>query len=343
VTEAAWIAAFAVAGVFLTGASGAARAADHVMVVRSADADEATAEIVTRAWAELNAGGVDATLVQCGPPPGACPPGTGHDGELTLAIASFREQGETITRVDVSVVGRAPSRDKRTVTFAEPAGGAKVIAIRAVELVHAALLEARDAADKPTAVAAVVDREVPSDRRRPSVPASGLSLGVALTTLRPLGGLSSGYGGIARLDWVDGYGFGLSALVGLPMFGATTETAFGRLSTYQTLFALEGTWRFRRRSVVQPYVSAGAGVYVVALKFGEAASDGRRRSDESYPAALLLLGGGVRRMFTERVAAFVDLEVAFASPHPSVELASGANASEADPSLLVSAGVAWDL
>jgi hypothetical protein len=204
---------------------GSASAAERVTVVRSGDGDVSTAEIATRAWAELNAGGVTATLVQCAPGVRACQPDPVRRGELTLAIASVRVADQTVTRIDVSLPGREAPRGERSLVFAEHDGDAKVIAIRAVELVRAALLEDDDKAATP-AVPAIADAELP-DRRRPRLP-PGLSAGAAVGTLQSLGGLSGGYGALLRLDWTGPRGFGVFALVSPPCSGAPRRRTWVR-------------------------------------------------------------------------------------------------------------------
>jgi hypothetical protein len=319
---------------------GSASAAERVTVVRSGDADAPTSEIATRAWAELNAGGVMATLIQCPRGTVTCQDDAARRGELTLAIVSIRLADETVTRVDVSLPGREPARGNRSTMFTQSGGDAKVIAIRAVELVHAALLEDRDEGAIPAPVPAIADSELPGSPRPASASGPGVSAGAALGTLQSLGGLSGGYGALLRMDWIGPHGFGLLALVSLPMFGPANQTANqGRVSVAQEVIAIEGVQRFRLDARVQPYLVVGGGIYALALRFVDPPIDAPSGTNGASAALLLAAGGGVQDALTDRVALFGELQGLLAGPSPRIRLPSGQQGTEVSPSLLTSIGL----
>ena len=333
-------AAIVTAAIATVARVGSGSAAERVTVVRAGDADTPTTEIATRAWAELNAGGVPATLVQCPPGVVACQADAARRGELTLAIVSVRRADEIVTRIDVSLPGRDPARARRSLEFGESVGDAKVIAIRAVELVHAAMLEVEDAAAVPAAVPAIADSELPGERPPRSQPPSRISAGAAIGTLQSVGGLSGGYGALLRMDWIGPRGFGLFALVSLPMFGAANQTTDqGAVSASQEVVAIEAVQRFRVDTPIQPYLAAGVGIYGLALTFGEPPLGATRAINETSAALLLLAGGGVQVALSGRVALFGELQGLFVTPSPTVRLPSGEGATKVSPSLLTSIGL----
>jgi hypothetical protein len=319
--------------------SGSAAAADRVTVVRAGDAEPPVTEVATRAWAELNAGGVAARLVECAPGAPNCPVGVDGRRELTLAVMSVREAGEIVTRVDVSVPGRGTAQARRTVSFAQPAADAKVIAIRAVELVHAALLEDAEEVASP-AVPAVEDGEVPGVRARLPPPYRPFRVGASLGTLRSLGGLTPAYGLVVRADWVGKRGLGVSVTATSPMFGEMNVTLLhGSVRTYEEVLAVQGVQRFRQDARFQPYLSAGAGAYAMTLRFGFPWGEAGMGKNETLVSALLLAGGGFDVALGARLMLTANVQVAFVNPQPAVRLDSGGLGTAGNPSLLMSLGL----
>jgi hypothetical protein len=340
----AWRGQAAALALGVTFAAGrGASAADRVTVVRAIDAGPPVTEVATRAWAELNAGGVEARLVACASDAVDCPAEAAGRRELTLAVISVWQAGETVTRVDVSVPGRGIASSRRTVSFAERAAEAKVIAIRAVELVHAALLDDAEETAAPAAPAAPAaeDVEVPGVRARPPPPPPGpFRASAALGTLRSLGGLTPGYGVVLRGERTGKRGFGVSILATSPMIGASNPSdVYGSVATYQEMIAVQGIQRFRQDARVQPYLSAGAGLYLISLRFGAAPDVVPRGRDETLASALLLAGAGFDVPLGRQLLLTADAQLAFASPHPGIRLSSGQTGTAANPSLLVSVGL----
>jgi hypothetical protein len=114
----------------------------QVTVLRPTGGDAALMEIATRAWAELNAGGIAAVLVDC--PAGAqpCPAMASPPAQRIISLTTFRRSGETITEVALTLAGHDRPSMRRSLTISDEATpDPKVMAIRAVELVNAMLLE----------------------------------------------------------------------------------------------------------------------------------------------------------------------------------------------------------
>jgi hypothetical protein len=99
-------------------------------------------EVATRAWAELNAGGIAAVLVDCPVGVRPCPTMASRASERFISLTTFRRSDETITEVALTLAGHdGPSMQRSLTVSDEATPDPKVMAIRAVELVNAMLLE----------------------------------------------------------------------------------------------------------------------------------------------------------------------------------------------------------
>jgi hypothetical protein len=114
----------------------------QVTVLRPTGGDAALMEVATRAWAELNAGGIAAVLVDCPAGMQPCPATVSPPAERVIGLTTFRRSGETITEVALTLAGHDRPSMRRSLTISDEATpDPKVMAIRAVELVNAMLLE----------------------------------------------------------------------------------------------------------------------------------------------------------------------------------------------------------
>jgi len=114
----------------------------QVTVLRPTGGDAVLMEVATRAWAELNAGGIAAVLVDCRVGVQPCPAMASPPAERVISLTTFRRSGETITEVALTLAGHERPSMRRSLTISDEATpDPKVMAIRAVELVNAMLLE----------------------------------------------------------------------------------------------------------------------------------------------------------------------------------------------------------
>jgi hypothetical protein len=307
----------------------------RVDVVRPDGADATMMEVATRAWAELSADGVPATLVDAG---GAVP---SDEKALALTVVTYRRLGEAVTDLELASGGRPPGTIRRTVVIGPDTADPKLLAIRAVEVVHGVLLEARAAVARRTApvVISAVDEESPDDPApwRPPPPPPRWAAGTGLALLGGLGGLGTAFGGLLRAGYYPPRGLGASLLAGAAAFGGALATTRGELSMHQELAAAELCYRFFAAHSVRPQIDVGVGAYHVGATFSAASP--QPSTSDSFWAAAVIGGAGVAAGIADHLELFVDTRLMIAYPHPEAPLGGGAMATGADPSLLVSLGV----
>lgn len=341
----------------------------RITVVRPVGGDADLVEIATRAWAELTASGVAATLLDCPAAADSCQTKPPPPGVSAITLATFRRSGETITEVTLRVAGHdRPIMRRSLVVSDEAAADPKVTAIRAVELVDAMLIEADSTSTLPPAAlprpAVAADDELPGyhlKRKidltdlgnaplpeqgvnpRPAFVPAGWSMGVGAAFLKGFGGLSGALGLLARGSYVGGRGLGLNALVAVAASDAATPTLDGDLTLLQELAALEVTYRFIQRARLSPYVALGGGGYHARASWGggpEMSFVRTRPGTASAVWALLLSGGaGAGLALGPELSLFVDARAVLAAPSPQAFDNQGHALKTADPSLLLSLGV----
>ena len=325
------------------GADEVVKGADEVVkvnVVRPALGDAAMIEVATRAWAELAAAGVPASLVDDDATPAA--DATDGEAEAVLTVATYRRLGETVTDLALSVPARADLAVRRTVVIAREPAEAKVLAIRAVEVVHGMLLEAGAAlarAEAPAGVVSAIDDESPGQPRFAGPPAAPprWTVGTGMTLFGSGGGLGDGFGGVLRAGYRPPGDLGVSVLVSAAAFGSAVATTRGTLSMDQALGIAELTYPVFARSRVRPEIALGAGVYHVGARY--AASAPPLTSGDSFWALALSGGAGVAVELVPSLELFFDARLLVAYPHPAAPIAGGAQATGADPELVASLGV----
>jgi hypothetical protein len=220
----------------------------------------------------------------------------------------------------------------------------RVLAIRAVELVHAALLEA--AAPPPPEASATVAPEPPAAPPPPRAPpapppppATELSVGIGGSLLGTAGGLGAAFGAVVFAEILGRRGLGVTALAGAAEAGGDVGTSHGVVETDQELLALEATLRLRRHAALQPRLVLGAGAYHLGAR-GEPApgSVGVLGKTQHVWAALAAGGAGLTLRIDRRLAVFADARALFTNPFPAVQRGDGV-ARGGNPSFLLSLGV----
>jgi hypothetical protein len=324
-----------------------AQAADRITkvnVVRPERADAAMMEVATRAWAELSADGVVTALVDPGsvlaPAAGVeRSGGRSGEGDVTLTVATTCRVGETVTELELAAPGLSV---RRTVVIARERADPKLLAIRAVEVVHGMLLEAAAVLERqqaPAGLVSVADVESP-DAPTPGGPApdpSRWAVGTGMLVLDSFGGLGAAYGASLQASLGRGDGVGVRLMFSGAGFGGETPTAKGTASIQQELAVLEATYRWRQGARLQPHVGLGVGLYHISAQFTRAG--GSSPTSDGFWAELISGGAGATTPIVGTVRLFADARLVLAYPHPVVVTATGSTLSAADPSLLLSLGL----
>lgn len=344
----------------------AARGAERsrVAVVRATGADPLLAEATTRLEAELAALGFEVVLVEptaggdarasveaahLTPPPIATL-ALSHEGTSAAAdvwVADGLTAKTSVRRIDVRDVSqdRAPS----------------VLAVRAVELLRASLLEATRPAkaaerreedgkkpgeappEKAKAVPNDVERFVDAGRNedafapRVDPKRAGLrgELGAALLT--SLSGSSPAFGPMLRV----GYGSDrLTGRIGViaPAFGAGVDGALGGASVRQELAVFELVTTFSAGSRFVAVLSAGAGVHHARVD-GSARAPFTSGAGDSW-GALAVGGAGVGVRLGDASGLLADVHALFRTPTFAVRIGNESFESRT-PELAATAGF-WE-
>ena len=336
----------------------------RVAVIRLSDSDPVMTEALTRLSAELGASGFDVVIVDGSrdadpralvesaklvPPPIATfvltRVGGGASAEVWVAD---QLTGKTaIRRVDVraSAEHDAPS----------------ILAIRAVELLRASLLEAAveptGSAPSPSSQGATPSAPLPSDVSRwmgpvapkgrgPSDTTRGFALGLGGAVLHSFAGVGPELGGYGRLGVRLGPTFGMRlTLVIAPLtLTPTAERAEGSVAVRQYLLELEGTAQFPIATRIAAIGSIGGGVYdLQATGHPADQSDPRAPvysgSDGSKVAIAIDAGGGLTFALGENSALVAELHALVTQPSPIITFAGKDVGQTGRPSLLGALGV----
>jgi hypothetical protein len=332
-------------------------ATTKVTVIRPTGSDLGLAEIATRAWAELNAGGIAATLLDCAGADDGCGTEAPPPGGNVITLRTFRRADETITEAALTPGGHDRPTVRRSLTVSdEAAADPKVMAIRAVELVNAMLLQVYTAAAENAAAlrrAAIADAEYPGQHRLADRDPVGIlvplpdqegrwSVGAGGSFLKGSGGLSEAFGFAIRVSRSITRRVGVSALLTEAPSRTDTATIDGSLALNQQLGALEVTARSFRIGRLIPHLAIGGGVYHANASWSGtppmhmlAMAGGPR----ALWAVLLSGGGGFTLALGGEMSLFLEARAVLASPNPVLYTNDGRQLKTADPSLLLSLGL----
>ncbi|WP_437490633.1 hypothetical protein WME75_14070 [Sorangium sp. So ce1014] len=326
----------------------AAAAASRVVIVEADADDPLVREAATRLRAELGAAGFEVVRVP------RARRGDAHDARDALeraaqdegafaAAAIFRSRAGATA--DLWIVDRVTQ--KTVVRTVEVSGAAapSVMAVRAVELLQASLLEANLLSTRaPPEGAAGGERvAVPDDVRRwmapvrrqagadPAAARAGMLAGVGveagLVALLSADGIGPALGPALRLSYGAGAGGGGGALpAGLaarltfagPALGPALEGVLGTVSVRQEMALLEAVWALETGTAVSPVLSAGLGGFHLFIS-GDPLPPLRSATGEVWSIAATF-GGGAGLRLTERAALLLDAHAIFAEPRAVVTL-----------------------
>lgn len=317
-----------------------ALAADHppVAVMKHQDADPVMVEVANRTQAELSASGFAAIMKDCARPASDCLSliAAQPHGRL-VGVATFRDGEQIATEVRVTGGGRAPAA--RRVSVQQNAAGpdeAAILAIRAVELVRALLLQTEVAAPvvkvaDPPAVDATRSSGPP-----PEVTAAvGWSIGGGGALLESTHGFSAAYALLLRAGYRGAGGLSGALMVAGPGFTFDQSTSSGAVRIRQELVALELGYAFRRDKPIQPRLTLGLGAHHVDVR----PADGRPLPEAIAFTVLASAGAGVLAIMGTYVALFFDAQAIFTEPNADDLVRGGARMRIGSPSLLMSLGV----
>ncbi|WP_438029264.1 hypothetical protein [Sorangium sp. So ce233] len=321
----------------------AAAAASRVAILE-ADADDALVrEAATRLKAELGAAGFEVVIVPLereGDVRAALERAAQDEGAFAAAAIFRSRAGAT---ADLWIVDRVTQ--KTVVRTVEVAGAAapSVMAVRAVELLQASLLEANllasrarpgGAAGGGVAVPDDVQRWMAPVRRQaaedPSAGRPGMFAGVGveagIAALQSAGGVGPSLGPALRLSYGGGptgsgvLPAGLAARLTFagPTLGPALEGALGTVSVRQEMAFLEAVWAFETGGAVSPVLSAGLGGFHLFIS-GDPLPPLRSATGEVWSVAATL-GAGAGLRLTERAALLLDVHAIVAEPRAVVTL-----------------------
>jgi hypothetical protein len=309
--------------------------------------DVALAEIATRAWAELNAGGIPARLLDCPVGQVPCPVEAPPAGQNAIVLRTFRQGDETITEAALTPAGHDHPTVRRSLTVDDQAEAEpKVMAIRAVELVNAMLLQVDAAAAENAASGRRgVDHEYPGQHlmvEKPVVEHPAIwKAGAGGSFLQGPGGLGAAAGFAIRASGTSDGHWGVSAILTEAPSLARTATLNGSLGLNQQLADVELTYRVLQRRRLRVQVGLGGGAYHVDASWtGLPAAGYQTVGTQAFWALLFSGGAGVELELGRRFSLFGEAHAVLAAPNPQVYYsATSRPLRTAAPSLLLALGL----
>jgi hypothetical protein len=326
--------------------AGAAAEASRVVLLEPTNQAAALREAFERTKAELGAAGFDVVvrpLVDASNPRPALEEAareTNAFAAVAISTASGsaaadiwvtdRLTGKTLIRsVDVRDVG-AESR-------------ASALAIRAVELLRASLVEAIHPPPPPATVPAPAPAPIPDDVSEwmadpVDSPLAGFALEIGGALLHGFDDLGPAGSPLLRLSYGADLGLAGRLTVAGPAFGARPEGPYGsavvrqEMATLELVYAPPVDWWG-----VQPLASAGFGAYHLHAR-GELEPPFVGQTDEVWSLAVRF-GVGLGYRFHPDVMALLDAELVLVVPRAVVTMAGEPIASAGAPSLSSSLGV----
>ncbi|WP_437310302.1 hypothetical protein [Sorangium sp. So ce388] len=324
----------------------AAPAASRVAIVEADADDPLVREAATRLRAELGAAGFEVVSVPRARDADArdvraALERAARDEGAFAAAALFRSRAGATA--DLWIVDRVTQ--KTVVRTVEVAGAAapSVMAVRAVELLQASLLEANLLASRPSPGGAAADSvAVPDDVRRWMAPVrrqaaadpaaerpgmlAGIGVEAGLAALQSTGGVGPALGPALRLSYGGGAAGGGVLPAGLaarltfagPTLAPALEGALGTVSVRQEMALLEAVWALETGGAVSPVLSAGVGGFHLFIS-GDPLPPLRSATGEVWSVAAAL-GAGAGLRVTERAALLLDAHAIFAEPRAVVTL-----------------------
>jgi hypothetical protein len=326
----------------------AARAAPaKVALVREPSPSPVGQKALTRLRAELIAAGFEVTEIE-------------RQGD-DVREAAEAEAGEGVFAT-VAIVPRSGSADiwvadrvtgKTTVRRIEARPGAgrdvaSILAVRAVELLQASLLEAMEPPPREEPQVAASSTEprsapVPADvsawmhaRRVPSEARFGLQAGLGV--IHSFDGIGPAFLPVLGFSYRLAPPLVAAIRAGGPAFTADLQTPEGSIAVRQGFAALELAYEFSLSSPpLRPFVVGAVGAY--RLDVVGAATPPYQGESGNIFAVMFAAGPGARLRLGERVAVLTDVRLLILAPQPVVRAAEQTVATMSRPSLFGQIGI----
>jgi hypothetical protein len=246
-------------------------------------------------------------------------------GGLAEIWVTDRLTGKTVVR----------TIDVRSETAAEQP---RILAIRAVELLKASLVEAIDPATREQPKARELPYDVVGWLAPPAGPLEGIGVHLGVGLLTGFDGVGPAGAPVLRVSYgVSGGLTGRLSFAG-PAFGAGIDGPIGTARVREELATLElGYAPAVDWAGFTPTLWLGGGAYHLHAK-GELGPGFAGQSDDVW-AALALAGAGIGYRPSERITLMLDAAALFTFPRVAVAMAGEPIATTGRPSLLASLGV----
>jgi hypothetical protein len=320
-----------------------AEAASRVVILDPAlDRGEpgALAEALTRTRAELASEGFEVVVR---------PRPRGDDPRKVLERVATEEQADAAIALEgegglaeIWVTDRLTGKTLvRTldVRGEDPAEQPRVLAIRAVELLKASLVEAIAPATREQPRRKELPPEVQAWLAPPMGPLDGVAVHLGAGLLTGFDGIGPAGTPVLRVSYGTSSGLAGRLTLAGPAFGAGLEGPLGVARIHEELGALELVyapgvdW-----AGFTPIVWLGAGAYHLHAR-GELAAGFEGQSDDVW-AALAEAGAGIGYRVGDQVTFVLDAGLVFTFPRVSLAMGGESIATTGRPSLLSSLGVA---
>jgi hypothetical protein len=322
-----------------SGRAVAEPARSRVALVRTASEDRLLREASTRLRAELTGAGFEVVEVDRTP------------GESLIEVESAGDRTRSIATIAIDRAGAGALADvwisdrvsgKTVVRRLRVGGGpraATVLAIRALELLRASLLEVvlppretKEPAPAPTDVVKWVEPTLPEKTPEASELLDGVTLGVGLQALHGLRGIGLAIGPTLRaFHGIGSHGFGRLVLAG-PLGGPTLGEPEGTAAVRQEFLSLDLGWA-TRAAPLGALAWAGAGAFHLHTT-GSALPPYHSTSDDVLSLLLTAGIGGVARLGQD-LALTAEVAAVGLFPRPIVVIAERDAGSAGAPSLSV--------
>jgi hypothetical protein len=314
--------------------------AGRVALVRQPGTDPTMAEALHRITGELVAEGFDVLEVDSTPEPGpAAPDGTAVPETGTLAtIDLLVDSGTHIAELRVvdQLTNKIVIRRTRVDDLQTP-NAAKVLAVRAVELLRASLLELLLENDRPNPVPASAEVRHASQWAAQGLPAPrrpGWGVEVGACVLGDFGGIPPAVLALARVRRVLVGPLSVRVTVAGLGTQSRVDAAAGSAVVAQDVGLLELVAAPWPRAVVQPVVSLGVGTFYASVD-GRANAPYAARHSARWASAMD--GGlGAQAKIGGRFALSLEAHALLVQPFPVVEVLGADVARGGQPSVLAS-------
>jgi hypothetical protein len=262
-------------------------------------------------------------------------PGAEHPADFVVGIARVRDQiVVSVTAVRPGLWHALPRRAALTGLAGADGDQAATIAIRAVEVLRATILQA-SAPAAPVATSSTADEDPPDEAEASTV---GWAVGVGTSMLQSFGGFGTAWGLAAHAavrprEWLS-----LEIALAAPAWQTDLNAPYGSATIHQDALGAGVRYFFRASQRVRPSASLSAGLYHVSVDghgaIGEATSAGLNALFAAAAMGVMLTGRGP-------LAVQAQAEILFAQPAPYV-IVFGADAGHAGrPLVLLTLEIEW--